>query len=151
MGLIKKLFGGKKRQESGLESVMTPSLAEKIIQDYDAILQSSAPLPGCVADVSKLPHPRERIKEALVVDLESVTDPQMKESLKIGYLQLADWQEGVGESDVGIHLTETDLSDDPMKQAERIMNQHAEAKKWVEIVKAEQKALEAELRDKGLW
>jgi hypothetical protein len=83
--------------------------------------------------------------------LESVTDPQMKESLKIGYLQLADWQEGVGESDVGIHLTETDLSDDPMKQAERIMNQHAEAKKWVEIVKAEQKALEAELRDKGLW
>jgi hypothetical protein len=151
MGLFKKLFGGQKRQESGLESVMTPSLAEKIIQDYGAILQSSAPLPGCVADVSKLPHPRERIKEALVVDLESVTDPQMKESLKIGYLQLADWQEGVGESDVGIHLTETDLSDDPMKQAERIMNQHAEAKKWVEIVKAEQKALEAELRDKGLW
>jgi hypothetical protein len=66
MGLFKKLFGGQKRQESGLESVMTPSLAEKIIQDYGAILQSSAPLPGCVADVSKLPHPRERIKEALV-------------------------------------------------------------------------------------
>ena len=68
-----------------------------------------APTPGCVADAGKLPYPKEKIKYALIIGLKATDDPKMCEMLKFAFIQLADWQEGIGESDKGPDLSKFDL------------------------------------------
>jgi hypothetical protein len=70
--------------------------AEKVLADYGIVLGTRAPQPGYVADAKLLPHPKPRIKEALVVALRSMQDPHMRSQLRKAYVSLADWQEGVG-------------------------------------------------------
>lgn len=130
---------------------MTPEAAQKIVQDYGAALGSSAPAPGCVADVRNLPHSKERIKQALVFALRLTKEPQMREQLKVGYISLADWQEGVGNETVGIDLTKMDLNADPLEMAKRIASQGSVMEKWTPLVQAEREALKSELQKLGLW
>ena len=148
MGILKKLFGGGSATTS---PAMSRQTAEKIIQAYGAVLQTQAPTPGCVADTSKLPFPKEKIKAALIIGLKATTDQQTKEMLKVGYIQLADWQEGVGETDQGLDLSKMDLNDDPVKLAQEVVAQGSGREKWQPAVQAEQEKLEQELVDLGLW
>jgi len=148
MGILKRLFGG---GDPTTQSTVPGQEAEKIIQAYGAVLQAKAPAPGRVADASKLPFPKERIKAALIFGLKATNDQQMKEILKVGYIQLADWQEGVGENDIGLDLSNEDLDDDPVKLAQKIVDQGSGHKKWQPIIKAEQEKLQKELVDLGLW
>jgi hypothetical protein len=91
MGLLDRIFG-RAKNESPSASAIAPAAAERIVQEYGAVLGSAAaPAPGCVADASALPHPKERIKAALVFALRATTDRGMKEQLKIAYISLADW------------------------------------------------------------
>jgi hypothetical protein len=101
--------------------------------------------------VSKLPYPKEKIKEALIIGLGLTSDSQMREMIKVAYIHLADWQEGVGDTDLGLDLSKIDLDDDPTKLAGSISKQRAGYEKWAPIVNAEQKALQQELEDTGLW
>ncbi len=148
MGLFSRIFGGGESKRS--DAPMTPQMAEKIIRDYGVILQTEAPTPGCVRDVSKLAYPKEKIKEALIIGLRSTSDSQMKEMIKVGYIQLADWQEGVGDTDLGLDLLKMNGDDDPTKLAESILKQSAGYEKWAPIVHPERKALQQELEDMGL-
>jgi len=150
MGLLDCVFG-RTKTESSDAGAMPPAVAEKIVQDYGAVLGSAAPAPGCVADARKLPYPKERIKQALVFALRMTKEPQMREQLKVGYISLSDWQEGVGDATVGIDLTNLDPNADPVDLAKRITSQGAAAEKWLPKVKAEQEALKAELQKLGLW
>jgi hypothetical protein len=149
MGLFRKLFSGSVKK--GKDFTMTIQMAEKIIQDYGVVLQTQAPTPGCVSDADNLPYPKEKIKKALIIGLKSTQDPKMKEFLKIGYLQLADWQDGVGASDQGIDLSNLNLDNDPMKLAQSILDQNEDQEKWTHIVLSERETLERELRNLGLW
>ena len=72
MGLLRKIFGDQRNK--GQDEHITPQMTEKIIQEYGTILQTQAPTPGCVADVSKLPYPKLTIKKALIVALRSTFD-----------------------------------------------------------------------------
>lgn len=92
---------------------MTPERAETIIQAYGAILETRAPSPGCVADVTKLPFSKQEIKDALVLGLKTTTNPQTRDLLKIGCIHLPDWQDGVGEEDQGLDPSKLDLHADP--------------------------------------
>jgi hypothetical protein len=98
--------------------------AETVLQDYGLTLGTRAPQPGYVADVKSLPHPKPRIKEALVVALRSMQDAHMRSQLKKAYVSLADWQEGVGTTRPG--------------------------GLWMVEVQAEQERLKAELRQLDL-
>jgi Na+-translocating ferredoxin:NAD+ oxidoreductase RnfC subunit len=84
MGIFKKLFGG-----GGATTLakMSGQEAEKIIQAYGTVLQTQAPTPGCVADISKLPFSKEKIKAAIIIGLKSTNDQQMREMLKVAYIQ----------------------------------------------------------------
>jgi len=150
MGLLDRIFG-RTKTESLNSDAMPPAVAEKIVQDYGAVLASAASAPGCVTDARKLPHPKERIKQALVFALQMTKEPQMREQLKISYISLADWQEGVGDATVGIDLTKRDPNADPFEIVKRITSQGAVAEKWMPKVKAEQEALKAQLQKLGLW
>lgn len=140
MGLLGKLFGS----GSGGDE-MTPEAAEKIIQDYGAVLETSAPTPGCVADVDNLPHPKARIKEAIVMMLPLIEDHELREQLKTGYIWLSNWQEGVGSEQIGLDLMNMDPDADPLEMAKRISEQGDEMGKWTPIMQAEGEALKAEL------
>ena len=122
-----------------------------IIQAYGKTLENYAPTPGCVVDSSKLPYPKQEIKAALISGLKAIDDPQMEEHLKIAYIQLSNWQKGVGETDQGIDLKNIDPNQSAEELAKAIIDQSSGSKYWGALVLKEQGALKQELEDLGLW
>ena len=151
MGLLARILRRTKCERQRMLARMTPEAAEKIVQDYGAVLEASALAPGCVADVRNLPHSKELIKQALVIALCLIEEPHVREKLKFGYISLADWQEGVGNTTVGIDCTKMDLNGDPLEMAKRISSEGITMKKWMPLVKAEQEMLKSELQKFDLW
>lgn len=123
----------------------------RIVQAYGSFLETSAPIPGTVADVNKLPYTKQQIKDAIVAALHISEDPQMKEHLKAGYIQLSDWQEGVGESNQGVDVSALDMSQDTDELAKTALEQPEGAEKWNALAQKEQEALKKELQAMGLW
>ena len=146
MSFLGKLFGS--GGGDGDESAeMTPDAAEKTIQDYGAVLATSAPTLGWVADADNLPHSKERIKQAIALVLPQTEETQSREALIIGYLQLADWQEGVGSEQIGMDLMNADPDADPIERMKHINSQWDVMEKWKALMEAEREALKAELEN----
>jgi hypothetical protein len=124
--------------------------AGRIVQDYARFLETSAPLPGRIADVIKLPHSKLMIKDALRICINSTGDPELIGHLKSGYLMLCAWQPDVGERTVGVDFTSLNLEADPMEVAERIQSQSAAMELWNPVIQAEQSELASELRALGV-
>ncbi len=143
MGIFKSIFGADKKSEVRI----TPEMAEKIINAFGVVLEKESPTTGCVKDVSRLPYPKEKIKQALIVGLRSVTDRQIKEYLKMAYISLADWQDGVGEKTLGLSTSKLDLNQSIETLAEEIGQQTEGFEKWKPIIQADLKRLQNELRD----
>ena len=74
----------------GQSLAMEPSEAEKVIQDYGGVLEAVSDR-LIVASESRLPHPKEKIKEAILLAL-PLTSGQMRENLRIGYMNLGMFQ-----------------------------------------------------------
>lgn len=122
----------------------------QIVQAYGKVLETSAPVPGTVADTNKLPFPKQVIKNAIIAALHSIDDPQMKEHLKSAYIQLSDWQEGVGKSNQGLDISTIDLRQDTESFAKAVMEKSSGSEKWLDTAKKEHEALEQELHQLGL-
>jgi hypothetical protein len=118
--------------------------AHKVVHDYAAFLETSAPLPRCVADVNQLPYPKEYIKTAISVCAATIDVPEIIEDLKHGYLMLSAWQEDVGEQTLELDFTELNLDEDPMLVAKRIQSQCTSISRWEPLVQADQILLLAE-------
>lgn len=162
MKLLNRLFGRTKTEQTASDSLTPAAAAKKILaahtsltqiaSDYGAVLASSAaPAPLCVADAHKLPHPKEDIKKALVYALRIVEDPQMRSALKICYISLANWQEGVGDIDAGIDFTKIDPHTDIHELAKLMTSQAPTWENWSLRVSAERESLVRELEKLGLW
>ena len=123
----------------------------QVVQDYGNILETSTPVPGTVADLKKLPYPKQQIKDSIIAALRNSDDQQMKEHLKFAYIQLSNWQEGVGESDQGLDLSSLDMSQDTESLAKAVLEQSSRTESWTDIVQKEQEALKQELLSMGLW
>jgi hypothetical protein len=130
---------------------MTVEDAEKIVQDYGAAWRSVARPGNVVRDIRNLPHPKEHIKQALILSLLLNTDPKGREILKVAYILLADWQEGVGNIPVGLDMTGVNLNGDPIELAERVAEPLRRMVKWQPVVNEEQEVLKSELQKLGLW
>ena len=149
MGLLNRILNrSKSHQPNAIE--LTVETAIKIIQDYGALLESATHAPGCVVDASNLPHPKQRIKQALIMALRSTTDPQRREQCKVGLIYLADWQEGVGVAPVGLDPRKLDSNATTLELAEQVLSARAGMSKWDQVVKAERAAVELELKKLGL-
>ena len=70
--------------------------AQQIIRDYGAATVSMAVRGIAISDVGKLPHSKDQIKQALMLAAAMTSDRAAREQLKVAYIALADWQEGVG-------------------------------------------------------
>jgi len=135
----------------GKNSNNSQLIASIIVQGYGKVIETARPAPGTVADVNKLPYPKEQIKDALIVALRSADNPQEKEYLKTGYILLADWQEGVGESNIGLDLSNIDLNQDPNSLIENVQEKSKVSDYWMKVIQKEGEVLEQELRELNLW
>ncbi len=120
--------------------------AEKIIHDYVAAF---ANVRGIATDSSKLPHPKERIKQALALALKRTSEANMRSQLRDVYLSLADWHPGVGDSLAAFAITKPDITGDIRVAAERISQAGPAFQKWLSISEAERKQLQTELDSVG--
>ena len=150
MGLLDRIFGRTKSDQPSASELKFET-AIKIIQDYGAVLESATHTPGSVVDARNLPHPKQLIKQALIVALQSTTDPQKREQCKVGLFYLADWQEGVGDAPVRLDPRKFDLNATTLVLAEQVLSQRAAVEKWDRLVKAEREAVDVELKKLGLW
>ena len=143
MGLFKKIFGSK---DKSTDSTMTFQQAADIAGAYGDVLVSI--VPGAIADASKLPHSKPIIKQALITLLKTNKDPQMIEHLKSSYWLLADWQDGVGQTNIGFDPSSIDITADPVELAKQLSAQSGN-KEWTEKADKERQQLRAELGDLG--
>lgn len=123
----------------------------RIVQAYGKTMETSASVPWALADANKLPYPKQQIKDAIVAALRMTDDPQIKEHLKVGYIQLSDWQEGVGETNQGLDVSALDMSRDTESLAKAVLEQSSGSEKWTAIAQKEQEVLKQELQELGLW
>jgi hypothetical protein len=146
MSAFKSIF---EQNNTGDDSDMTFEKAADIAGSYSDVLEYSAPSPGTVADASKLPYPKALIKQAIILLLEINTDLQIKEQLIFAYLLLADWQEGVGNTNAGLDLSNMELTTGPAELAERVSAQDDADKMWTNKAEKERRQLRTELQELG--
>ncbi len=79
--------------------------AVAIVRSYGALLERGGRTQGMVADASRLPHPKARVREALLLVWELATDPQEREFMRNAALTLAYYQQGVGEGERSLDST----------------------------------------------
>lgn len=124
---------------------------QEIICDYAHLLDTDAPLPGCVTDASKLPHPKDTIKLAILTCMvTSGGDEELMRHLRHGYLMLSAFQDGVGEQTLGMDFTNIDLEQDPEAVAFQVQRQSQGVAPWKPAIEAEQGQLLQELRAAGV-
>jgi len=102
MGILNWLFGRTSRTDK--PGTLSLQKAQAIVNAYGAALASKT---SGVVDASHLPHPKSRIKAALLVAMQATPEGSMRNLLKAGYVSLADWQDGVGKGGPPVDATET--------------------------------------------
>jgi hypothetical protein len=118
---------------------------QKIVAVYVAQLLSRKSKP---LDASELPYPKATIKLALIAAIAVTEDTTMREQLRSAFVQLADWQEGIGP---GPHsMIELIGGDDLVEEARRIGAAGPSIMKIGARVTAEMQALPAELKSLGM-
>ena len=133
------------------EQSQTKDTMSTIIQAYGKTLEMEAPAPSCVADESKLPYPKDTIKKAIIAGIKSTDSQQMKEHLKVGYIQLSDWQPGVGSTNKGLDMSTIDINQDTESLAKAVLAQSTGSENWTDRAQKEQETLKQELQELGLW
>ncbi|MBT8334653.1 MAG: hypothetical protein HKP41_06685 [Desulfobacterales bacterium] len=123
----------------------------EIVQEYGSAMINCGPPPGGVADVSKLPYPKSKIKKAVIQALQLADDPIMATSLKGGYTQLSEWQEGVGDANIGLNLSTFGVNMDTSEREKAFLERQSQMKEWKDKVNSEFDSLRADLLKRGLW
>ncbi|BHH84353.1 hypothetical protein [Desulforhopalus sp. 52FAK] len=124
---------------------------DRILKAYGKTLQNDSPDLGCVADEIKLPYSKDKIKAAIILTLKNTDDGNVKELLKAGYLQLANWQAGVGNENIGADVSVLSSDMDIREKARVFSEQVGLGKEWQEKSNQERQSLQAELGKLGLW
>ena len=88
--------------EEGYRSLMDVATADKLVNAFGAILENkTGPAGTQVADVNELPFAKDLIKLAFQTEYLNSQDAQYRELLSACYVQLADYQIGVGPRRIG--------------------------------------------------
>jgi len=123
---------------------------KSVINSYGDVLKTSAPLPGKVADETKLPHKKRVIKEAIVWAFHHQQGERNKGQLKLAYAALARWQHGVGDKDQDLQASVGEGTLDVALLAGTGNKQAAEKKDWNTLVQIETETLKRELKDANI-
>jgi hypothetical protein len=121
---------------------MTDAEAVKIINAYGKAIMDRKTQFG---ELSDLPYPKERIKQAIIHGIKEGDDPKVREQLKAAYVTLAEWQAEFGSRAGALDFTAEELRD-PTKAAAKIVTIGDDFVKVPEEVAAEAALLLAELK-----
>ena len=127
-----------------------PAVAEDVVTAYCYALEFFAPTPGCVADESELPFPKETIKQALRWRMQHTSDADFRDSLKVAYVALADWQQGVGPDHRGLAMLPGQDGLARTTEASWITERAVEGAQWTARSNAEAERLHRELMALGI-
>jgi hypothetical protein len=127
-----------------------PEDFEDVVSAYLFHLERSAPTPGCVADVRELPCAKETIKSALRWRLLHTGDADFRDTLKVAYVALSDWQEGVGAEHLGLDAGKLGPDLTAAERAAMIAAKAVEGATWAGKSNAEAKGLHRELSALGV-
>lgn len=141
--LVRRLFGG------GVEEGPNDSY-ELIVRAYGQALAEHAQSEYSFQSASKLPYSKSAIKEALICALRDTTDSTLREQLKIGLLELSNWQDDIVEG-VRKASPRNDIAAVTGEQLEAMQNDLREIMKWNEISLVESEKTRKELQGMGLW
>jgi hypothetical protein len=143
MGIFNRLFAGRAGAAS---HGMTDAEAVKIINAYGKAIMDRKWQYG---ELSDLPYPKERIKQAIIHGIREGDDPKFREQLKAAYVTLADWQVGFGNGSRELNLTPEELRD-PVKAAAKVLAMGDDFREAPRQVAEEGDLLLAELKALGL-
>jgi hypothetical protein len=124
--------------------------ANRIINAYGAVLAKASESGAVAYDAVLLPHPKDKIKRAILIALRHVSNIEQSMPLVAGYLGLADFQFGIGPSleplvSGPVPTTGADLE----KTLRQVLDREPRWKKWTEIARKEMEILNQELRANG--
>jgi hypothetical protein len=145
--IIRRLLG--KLGVIKFHSPMLPADALAIINDYGSVMLHKSPAPFYISDVKKLPHSKDTIKQALLMILRVNGKSQLMDALKIGYLQLANWQEGVGELDLAVGTAA--YGEDKVDSVKSVTPHLDDIYMWNDILEEERMSLKNDLVRMGVW
>jgi hypothetical protein len=138
MGIFERLFG----KSTGL---MTDGEAMKIINAHGKAMMDKK---SAFGELSALPYPKARIKEAIIHGIKEADDPKFPEQLRTAYIALSEWQVGFGSRRGPGQLTAEELGD-PAKAMARIAAAGEDFLRLPKEVAAEVVLLQAELKLHG--
>ena len=142
MNIFKRMFGG---STGDSQSGMSVQEAQTIMQHYSKFMQTNSPAIGHVADSQKLPYSKKKIKEALIIAITNIPDPQAKSALSIADVHLANWQDGVGNEDVGMSLMDINPEGDVNNLIDGVLSKGNKDGSWEAKVMNDAKKLEQEI------
>jgi len=145
MNILHRLLSYRKPHPTS--ALMSIETAHNIVRDYAEFMESSTPLPGCVADVKRLPHPKQRIKDAIGISLKTAINESLVDELKCGYLMLSAWQTGVGDQTLGLDFTRLNLNEDPILLAEKIQRHSSKIELWKPMIETDLERLRQEFEE----
>ena len=129
-------------------SPMTDEQVATIIESYGTVLEEKAKAPMFIADESKLPFPKDQIKNAILLALLISKERKVREYLKVAYLELVMWQMGVGDEDVqyGYLVSGHSLDDRPEYLAKDLLNDDdGMDDSWMSVIMEERNKLKLEI------
>jgi hypothetical protein len=148
MGIMQKLFGRQAVAAAG-SKLSGREIIEELIHRYAVALEAHGTSGAMVSDISKLPAPKETLRQVLIALIPIETDPAKREWLKVGYISLAEFQPGVGDRGIALDIKDRP-GEDIRAKATRVAEQGDVVTEWMRKSVAEGQALLQELRDKGL-
>jgi hypothetical protein len=143
MGFFSRLLGrigGAGKAQSGSSEVF------RRVGAYVAALSEPR---AAVADVSRLPYPKPRIKEALIAAIGLAREENMRAELKAAYVRLADWQEDLPTLTESSGVSSDDTADS-LGGARQAGEMKPSVTKMSARVAAEARMLSDELKSLGL-
>lgn len=133
MGLLDSLFKKKDSCKPTQEEVIAYS--NQLVNEFAEFLQSpSYPAPGCIADTNRLPYSKPLLKGAFQIMLRAVNEKSHLQALSDCYACLADFQDGVGDADVGLETLSCESGENYTKVAQKILDDLSSVKSF-EVVR----------------
>ena len=123
MKMFTRLFGRRDVPHREMDFLQ----AQRMVLDYARFIEDSAPMPGRIVDQSRLPHPKDRLKNALLLCIGNNSDERLAEHLKAGYLMLSAFQPEVGGQGLGTDFTALDLEGDMLDIAQQLEQDEEQA------------------------
>jgi len=146
MNILRKFTSRTEAQPRDLD----PAFVEDVVSAYCYVFEFHAPTPGCVADVAELPYAKQTIKDALQARMLKTVDADFRDTLKVAYVGLADWQEGVGPDHRGLDPAKLPENLAATERAARIVEQAIEGDTWRSRSNTEARRLHRELAALGV-